>query len=139
MAGPWNSFITFFDLVGEDLVQMIEESRKKGSISGNLNATFLALIPKENKPTCFGDYRPISLCNLCYKLISKVIADRIKPFLSSFLSEEQLGFLQGRRIQDALGTAHECLHSIQKKKSKSLVLKLDLKKAYDCVDWDLLG
>ena len=43
-------FLTFFDLVGEDLVLMIEESRTKGSISGNLNATFLALIPKENKP-----------------------------------------------------------------------------------------
>jgi hypothetical protein len=49
-----------------------------------------------------------------------------------------LGFLKGRQIQDAIGTAHECLHSIKKKKLKSLVLKLDLQKAYDCINWDLL-
>jgi hypothetical protein len=49
-----------------------------------------------------------------------------------------LGFLQGRKIQDAIGTAHESLHSIKKKKLKSLVLKLDLRKAYDCIDWDHL-
>jgi len=78
-------FITFFDLVGEYLVQMIEESRKMGSIIGGLNSTFPILIPKENKPTFFRDYRLIYLCNLCYKLISKVIANRINPLLSSFL------------------------------------------------------
>jgi len=49
-----------------------------------------------------------------------------------------LGFVQGRQIQDAIGTMHECIHSIKKKKSKSLVLKLDLQKAYDCINWDML-
>jgi hypothetical protein len=67
-----------------------------------------------------------------------MIANRIKPFLSRSLSEEQLGFLQGRRIQDAIDTTHESLHSIKKKKIISLILKLDLRKAYDCVDWALL-
>jgi hypothetical protein len=83
---------------------MVEESRLKGNISGGLNSTFIALVPKVNKPLTFGDYRPISLCNLCYKIISKIIANRIKPILSRSLSEEQLGFLQGRQIQDAIGT-----------------------------------
>jgi hypothetical protein len=131
-------FIHFFDLVGGDLLDMVEEARLNGNISGGINLTFIALIPKVNKPQNFGDYRPISLCNLCYKIISKIIANRIKPILSRSLSEEQLGFLQGRQIQDAIGIVHECLHSIKKKKSKSLVLKLDLKKAYDCINWDLL-
>jgi hypothetical protein len=54
------------------------------------------------------------------------------------ISEEQLGFLKGRHIQDAIGTVQECLHSIRNKKLKALVLKLDLQKAYDCVSWDLL-
>jgi hypothetical protein len=89
-------FIHFFDLVGGDLLEMVEESRSRGVIVGGLNSTFLALIPKVNKPTTFGDFRPISLCNLCYKLISKIIANRIKPFLSRSLSEEQLGFLKGK-------------------------------------------
>jgi hypothetical protein len=84
------------------------------------------------------NYRPISLCNLCYKVITKIIANRLKPFLSRSISIEQMGFLQGRRIQDAIGTTHESLHSIKKKRLKALVLKLDLRKAYDCIDWDHL-
>jgi hypothetical protein len=75
---------------------MVEESRIKGNISGGLNSTFIALITKVNKPQNFGDYRPISLCNLCFKIISKVIANQIKLILSISLSEEKLGFLQGR-------------------------------------------
>jgi hypothetical protein len=81
-------FSSFFDLVSEDMVQMVKESRRYKNIPGCLNSTFLALIPKENNPTTFGDYRPISLCNLCYKLISKVISNRIKPIMSHGISEE---------------------------------------------------
>jgi hypothetical protein len=131
-------FISFFDLVGEDLLEMVEDSRRNGKLCGGLNSTFLALIPKVNKPESFDDYRPISLCNLIYKVISKILANRINPFLSKCLSSEQLGFLKGRRIQDAIGSAHETLHSIKKKNIKSLVLKLDLKKAYDNIDWEYL-
>jgi hypothetical protein len=57
-------FSHFFDLVGGDLLEMVEETRTKGLTAGGLNSTFLALIPKVNKPQTFGDYRPISLCNL---------------------------------------------------------------------------
>jgi hypothetical protein len=129
-------FTHFFDLVGPDLLLMVEDARIKGKISSSLNSTFLVLIPKEDSPTSFSDFRPISLCNLVYKLISKVIANRIKPILERSLSAEQLGFLKGRRIQDAIGVAHECIHSIFQKKQKALVMKLDLKKAFDSIDWE---
>jgi hypothetical protein len=109
-------FVYFFYLVGEDILAMVEESRILGAILGGLNATFLTLIPKANNPTSFDDFRPISLCNLAYKIISKVIANRLKPLLSKALSLEQMGFLKGRNIQDAIGTTHESLHSIKKKK-----------------------
>jgi hypothetical protein len=138
MVGLLSSLFYFFDLVGDDLLEMVEESRIRGEVVRGLNSTFLALIPKVNKPTSFDDFRPISLCNLCYKLISKIIANRIKPILSRSMSEEQLGFLKGRQIQDTIGTAQECLHSIKLKKLKAIVLKLDLKKAYDCINWDNL-
>jgi hypothetical protein len=75
---------------------MVEESRLKGNISGGLNSIFIYLITKLNKPLKFGDYRPILLCNLCYKIISNIITNQIKPILSRSLSEEKLGFLQGR-------------------------------------------
>jgi hypothetical protein len=86
-------FIFFFDLVGEDLLQMVEDSRLNGKIYGSLNATFLVLIPKKYFLLSFIDFRPISLCNLIYKLISKVISNRIKPFLERSLSAEQIGLL----------------------------------------------
>jgi hypothetical protein len=110
-------YLHFFDLVGPDLLELVEDSRLQGKISRALNSTFLTLIPKASHPTTFGDYRSIVLCNLCYKLISKIIANRVKPILSRLLSREQLGFLKGRQILDAIGTAQECLHNIHHKKS----------------------
>jgi hypothetical protein len=115
--GPdgWTSefFCFFFDFLGEELLQMVEDTRITGKIAGGINSTFLVLIPKDDSPITCNDYRPISRCNLIYKIISKVISNRIKPFLGRSLSAEQLGFLKGRRIQDAIGAAHECLHSIK--------------------------
>jgi hypothetical protein len=88
-------YLHFFDLVGSDLLELVEDSRQHGKILRALNSTFLTLIPKASHPTSFGDFRPIALCNLCYKLISKIIANRIKPILSHLLSREKLGFLKG--------------------------------------------
>jgi len=78
------------------------------------------------------------LSNLCYKLISKVIENMINSILSRELSSEQLGFLKGRQILDAIGMVQECIHSIKERKQKALILKLDLRKSYDCVNWDFL-
>jgi len=66
---------------------LVEESRVKGRVNGAINATFLALIPKSNKPDSFGGYRPIALCNLVYKIISKIIATRIKSCFSFGISK----------------------------------------------------
>jgi hypothetical protein len=91
-----------------------------------------------NLPRQFSDYRSISLCNLSYKIITKIIANRIHPLLSRALAEEQLGFLKGRQILDAIGTAQEFLHSIKTKNIPAILLKLDLKQAFDCVNWNFL-
>jgi hypothetical protein len=113
-------FLHFFDLVGQDLLEMVEEARQKGKVQKNLNATFIALIPKVNAPRTFSDYRPIALCNLCYKIISKLIALRLRPILSRVLSEEQLGFLKGRQISDAIGTLRNVYTVSRQKRCKQL-------------------
>jgi len=95
-------FLPFFDLLGNHILEMVEESRRKGRILGVLNATFIALIPKSDKPDSFGGFRPIALCNLVYKIITKIIAPRIKTTLSIVISKEQFGFLEGRQITDAI-------------------------------------
>ena len=102
---PAEFFLGFFDFFSEELLSVVEESRKAGFIHGPLNTTFIALIPKVDKPANFEDYRPISLCNCLYKIISKVIAKRLKSVLSQHISSEQFGFLEGRQIHEAIGVA----------------------------------
>ena len=89
-------YLHYFDLVGQDLCDMVEEMRNKGEVNKKINSTFIVLIPKANLARKFEDFRSIALCNLCYKFITKIIVRRIQPILSRTLSEEQLGFLKGR-------------------------------------------
>ena len=74
----------------------MEQARLHGKVSGALNSTFLTLIPKCEKPLTFADFRPISLCNLVYKVISKLAAIRLKPILNCSVSAHQFGFLKDR-------------------------------------------
>eukprot|EP00253_Pinus_taeda_P034952 PITA_34952 len=128
-------YLHFFDLIGSDITEVVEESRLKGEIYKPFNSTFIALIPKKDEPETFEDFRPISLCNCIYKIIAKVIAIRLVPILSRNISMEQFGFLDGRQIHEAIGVAQEVLHSIKQKKKKGVVLKIDLSKAYDRINW----
>eukprot|EP00253_Pinus_taeda_P010417 PITA_10417 len=128
-------FLFFFDVIGSEITDVIEESRMKGEVYRPFNATFIALIPKKEDPGIFEDFRPISLCNCIYKIIAKVIAIRIFPFLSKNISSEQFGFLDGRQIHEAIGVAQEVIHSVRQKKKKGAVLKIDLSKAFDRVSW----
>ena len=86
-------YLGFFELLGEDLLEVVEESRKYGVIHAPINSTFIALIPKVDKLVAFDDFRLISLCNCLYKIISKVISKRLKAVLSTKISNEQFGFL----------------------------------------------
>ena len=135
---PVEFFLDFFDLVGEDLVLAVEQAKIDGKVPGALNSTFLSLIPKCENPTTFVDFRPISLCNLVYKVISKIVALPLKPLLNRTISAQQLGFLKDRQITEPVGITQEILHSIKTKNSNVMVLKLDLVKAFDRVNWTFL-
>lgn len=86
-------YLGFFELLGEDLLEVVEKSRKSRVIHAPINSTFIALIPKVEKPEAFDDFRTISLCNCLYNIISKVISRRLKVVLSKKISEERFGFL----------------------------------------------
>ena len=127
-----------FDVVGEDLLRVIELSRVSGKIPVIFNSTFLALIPKIDHPLSFEHFRPISLCNFVYKIFGKHISVRIKTVLARCISSEQFGFLPGRQIHDAVGVIQEGMHTMHRKSIKAVMLKIDLYKAYDRVSWTYL-
>jgi hypothetical protein len=88
---PIEFYIGFYDLLGVDLLHVVEESRRNGKMHAPFNSTFLALIPKKDEPLSFEEFRPISLCNCIYKIVAKIIARRLKPILSTLYQKNNLG------------------------------------------------
>lgn len=107
----------------------------------DLNHTFIALIPKIKDPNRMVDYRPISLCNVVYKLISKSLANQLKKIIDDIISPNQLAFILKRLISDNVLVDFECIHKINNKTyggEGALMLKLNMNKAYDRVEWTFL-
>ncbi|GAU49866.1 hypothetical protein TSUD_366220 [Trifolium subterraneum] len=114
---------------------------ERGYFPTSLNDTNICLIPKCDNPTSMKDLRPISLCNVLYKMISKVLANRLKCCLDKCVSQEQSTFVEGRSILDNALIATEVIHALKRKttgRRGELALKIDISKAYDKVDWVFL-
>ena len=96
-----------------DITQAMLSYLKLGSILKSINHTFITLVPKVNNPERVSDLRPISLCNVIYKIFSKVIANRLKPMLNSIILETQSTFIADRLIIDNISIAFESLHHMK--------------------------
>lgn len=127
-------FQNFWDIMGNDPFLEAEESRSKMTMLGAINHTFLPLIPKKEGPQSMGDFRPITLCNTVHKVVTKIIANRIKEELNAVISKEQSGFALGRLIVEGIIIRNENLHSTKKERDAYMVIKLDILKAYVLVD-----
>jgi hypothetical protein len=77
-----------------------------GKVLGAMNAMFIALILEKNDPKTFNDYKPVSLCNCVYKIIPKILANKIKGVLSKVIFKEKIRFLNNRQIYDVVATNH---------------------------------
>ena len=106
----------------------------------NLCEALICLIPKQYPPETVKHLRPISLCNTVYKIVTKIIVNRLKPFMPNLISQNQNSFTKGRGPDVNLVVASEVLHSMWKKKGKLgwFALKIDLEKAYDRLEWSFV-
>nr|XP_051205578.1 uncharacterized protein LOC127319648 [Lolium perenne] len=130
-----------WDLLKEDIIKAVQAFFSSGEMPEVVNDTAIILIPKKNNPEELKDFRPISLCNVVFKIISKCMVNRLRPLLHDIISPMQSAFIPGRLITDNALMAFECFHAIQSNsadRSKFCAYKLDLAKAYDRVDWRYL-
>ncbi|KAL9665021.1 hypothetical protein QQ045_020430 [Rhodiola kirilowii] len=124
---------------GADVVQSIRSFFWTGSLPSSLNSTYLALILKVCGACELRDFRPISCCNIIYKVISSILAKRLKTVLPYLVEISQSVFIKGRNIADNVCLVQQLLSNYNRKNvSKRCMLKLDLSKAYDTVDWKFL-
>lgn len=130
----------YWNLVGNDINQSVLNFLNTTSLPEHLNHTFITLIPKKNNPEYASEFRPISLCNILYKIFSKVLANRLKRILPKIIIEHQSAFTKSRLISNNILVTFESFHSMQKHSGKDdfMAIKLDMSKAYDKVEWPYL-
>ncbi|KAJ9535818.1 hypothetical protein OSB04_un001029 [Centaurea solstitialis] len=132
-------FKAAWHIVGMDVQVAIHNFFYTGRLTKELNHTLLCFIPKIPNASRVLDFRPISCCSVLYKVISKIIADRMKPFFAGIISPTQSAFIPGRRITDNILMAHELVAGYQRDVGRPrCAFKIDLRKAYDTVDWTFL-
>lgn len=121
----------------QDVRGMAKELRNGDVCLECINSTHIALVPKVQNPETVTQFYPISSCNYSYKVLLKVLANRLKPLPSNLIYHMQNAFVTRRQIQDSIVIAHEMFHILKLRKAKTrfeLGIKLDMNKAYDRIE-----
>lgn len=127
--------------MGQVITKDVQHFFRSGLLPDSINATHVRLIRKFQAPKLVSDYRPIALCNVVYKLISKIITLRLKSILQGLISENQTAFVLGKAISDNVMITHEILHYLKTSnavKQCTAAVKTDMSKAYDRLEWDFV-
>ncbi|CAN0881186.1 Transposon TX1 uncharacterized 149 kDa protein [Linum grandiflorum] len=131
----------FWDTMGKDISANCKGWIETSTIPAEVRATNIILLPKKPNPTNMRDVRPISLCDVRYRMVAKLLASRMRKIMPHIIPEEQSGFIQGRSIVDNVLIAFETLHALntrRRAKHGEAALKIDISKAYDRVEWPYL-
>lgn len=142
--GPDGFTIGFYkahwDIIGPSVANAVLDFLNGGHMPEGVNQTTIVLIPKTKHPQDLKNFRPISLCNVIYKICSKVLANRLRVHLDEIISAKQSTFIPGWLIKDNVLVAYECTHYLKRKKGKTgaCAVKLDMAKAYVRVEWEYL-
>ena len=135
---------TFFQdhlsVVQKDVCRAIRSFFQDGKLLKQINHTLIGLTPKVDNPSVTAQFRPISLCNMLYKIIAKILVNRMRPFLEKIIDPVQSAFIPHWSIHDNILLALEVITKFNSMKGKKswVALKLDMKKAYDRIEWSFL-
>lgn len=138
---PPQFYQCYWHIVGPSITTTLIQTLNLGQFPSKLNHTFITLIPKKKQPSCVADYHRISFCNILYKLISKVIANRLSLILPHVIFDFQSAFVPERQITDNILVAYEIFYFLRRKtkgKHGYMSFKLDMSKAYERVEWGYL-
>ena len=128
-----------WDFVWEEVMGYFREFYEHNKFVRGLNSTFLVLIPRNENTVDLKDFRPISLVGSLYKILAKVLANRLKRVVGQVVSVTENAFVEGRQILDAALIANETIDTLLRRKESGLLLcKLDIEKTYDHLNWDFL-
>lgn len=141
--GPDGYTAEFFkkswEIVGSDVIEAVLSFFAAGKMLRDINTTSVTLVPKVSNALKVTDFRPISYCNIIYKCISKILANRMRTCLPFLISKNQAAFINGRNIGDNVLLAQEIVKGYHRLNiPSSCPLKVDLMKAFASVDWRFL-
>lgn len=127
---------SFWRTIDKDLVYAVQKFFEDGKLSRAINHTFLALIPKQLATAKVEQFRPIALCNIAYKVVTKLLASRLHNALFRIIHPSQVAFIPSRSIIDNCIINHVIMHYLKRKKGKNglMAIKIDMAKAYDMVE-----
>nr|GEV14736.1 probable fructokinase-5 [Tanacetum cinerariifolium] len=128
----------YWDLIGSDLFEAVEYFFRNDSFPKGCNSSFIALIPKVLDAKFVSDFRPISLIGCVYKVITKVLANRLMEVISDLVSDTQSAFVSGKQILDGPFILDELLQWCKRRDKQTMFFKVDFAKAYDSIRWDYL-
>ncbi|XP_039119691.1 uncharacterized protein LOC120255989 [Dioscorea cayenensis subsp. rotundata] len=142
--GPDGMNVEFYKFFWNDLekhlVPAILYFFEKVVMPGAWGRTYITLIPKREHPKFVSDFRPISLCNVAYKIVTKILANRLKNVIACLVGKEQCGFVPGRSPVDNIIAVQEMIHTINQDRTTPprMILKVDIEKAYDTINWNII-
>ncbi|GKA56978.1 RNA-directed DNA polymerase, eukaryota, reverse transcriptase zinc-binding domain protein [Tanacetum coccineum] len=128
----------FWPVIEKDVFEAVDYFFMYGEIPNGCNSNFIALIPKILDANMVKDFRPISLIGSLYKIIAKILANRLVGVLGDLVNEVQSAFVADRQILDGPFILDEVLQWCRRKKKHALIFKVDFEKAFDSVRWDFV-
>lgn len=131
-------FQLHWDVIGTDICKAVNFFFKHKRLVREINHTFLTLVPKSTNANSLTDFRPIACCNLLYKVITKLLTNRLQMVINDLISLNQSAFLKGRQISDCSLLAHELVRDFNKPMGSRVCMKVDLKKAFDSVNREFI-